>query len=206
MSRAILVLNAGSSSLKFAIFDAGSARDGSMNARVRGAIEDLDEAPRMAARDATGTTIVERRWPAGTPDVFELVIEALLAFAEAHLDRGDLAAVGHRIVHGGADHIAPVRVTEALMTDLEALVALDPLHMPHNLRLVRAIASARPDLAQVACFDTAFHHTMPPIAWRVGLPRSFEESGIRRYGSTAFPTSSSRRVSPHNGRGWREAG
>jgi acetate kinase len=182
MSRSILVLNAGSSSLKFAIFDAGSARDGSMNARVRGAIEDLDEAPRMAARDAAGTTIVERRWPAGTPDVFELVIEALLAFAEAHLDRGDLAAVGHRIVHGGADHIAPVRVTEALMTDLEALVALDPLHMPHNLRLVRAIASARPDLAQVACFDTAFHHTMPPVAWRVGLPRSFEESGIRRYG------------------------
>lgn len=182
MSRLILTLNAGSSSLKFAMFDADSVAGGKMGAVARGEIEDMDAAPHLMARDAAGTLLVERRWPKDSHEAFAAVLETLLAFADSHLAHGELAAVGHRIVHGGADHVSPARVTDALMSDLEALVALDPLHMPHNLMPIKFVASARPGLAQVACFDTAFHHTMPPVARRVGLPRALEKAGIRRYG------------------------
>jgi acetate kinase len=85
-------------------------------------------------------------------------------------------------VHGGADHIAPELITPALLTALEALTPLDPLHMPDNLAPMRAVAAARPGLKQVACFDTAFHHTIPPLAARFALPRAISDSGVRRYG------------------------
>ena len=182
MPQLILTLNAGSSSLKFAIFDADSMSGGKIVAVTRGAIEDLDEAPHLVARDSAGTVLADRRWPKDTHDAFETLLEALLSFADTHIADGELAAVGHRIVHGGADHVSPARVTDALMSDLQALIPLDPLHMPHNLRPIHVIASARPDLPQVACFDTAFHHTMPPVARRSGLPRALEEAGIRRFG------------------------
>ena len=175
----ILTLNAGSSSLKFAMFDADFMDGGKMLTVARGEIENLDEAPHLMARDADGNVLAERSWPKGQQETFEAVLEALLSFADSNLAPGELAAVGHRIVHGGADHIAPARVTDALMHELEALIALDPLHMPHNLKPIEAVARARPGLAQVACFDTAFHHTMPPVARMVGLPRAL---GLRRYG------------------------
>jgi acetate kinase len=91
-------------------------------------------------------------------------------------------AVGHRIVHGGAAHRQPVRLDEALLTELHALVPLAPLHQPHNLAAIRAIAKLRPDLPQVACFDTAFHHDKPMVASRLALPRALHDLGIRRYG------------------------
>ena len=182
MSRLILTLNAGSSSLKFAMFDADSIDGGKMVAVARGEIEDLDDAPHLRARDAAGTVLAERCWTKGSHGTFAAVLDGLLAFCDSQLAHGELAAVGHRIVHGGADHVSPARVNDSLMSDLEALVALDPLHMPHNLMPIKSVASARPGLAQVVCFDTAFHHTMPPVACRVGLPRALEKAGIRRYG------------------------
>jgi acetate kinase len=106
----------------------------------------------------------------------------LLNFTDAHLGRDGLAAVGHRVVHGGANHIAPEMITPALVALLETLTPLDPLHMPDNLAPMRAVTAARPQLAQVACFDTAFHHTMPPVAARFALPRALEAKGVRRYG------------------------
>jgi acetate kinase len=178
MSGSILTINAGSSSLKFALFDSGAA----LAETVRGEIENLGGAPHFRACDNVGKVLSEQRWPADARPSFEDALGSLLTFAEAHLDRGGLAAVGHRIVHGGAAHIAPEAVTPDLLKSLEALTPLDPLHMPHNLAPIRAIAVARPRLAQVACFDTAFHHTLPPVARQFALPRAITEAGVRRYG------------------------
>jgi acetate kinase len=170
----ILSLNAGSSSIKFALFNAGPA----MKATVRGEIEDLDSTPHFVARETAGTLLADRRLPFG----FDAALHTLLDFADSHLGRDGLVAVGHRVVHGGADHIAPELITPALLTALEALRPLDPLHMRDTLAPMRAVAAACPGLKQVACFDTAFHHTIPPLAARFALPRAISDSGVRRYG------------------------
>ena len=174
MKGSILSLNAGSSSIKFALFDAGD----NLRPTVRGEIENLNSEPHMVARNAVGSLLIEKRLEPN----FALVLHTLLAFIDANLGREGLTAVGHRVVHGGADHIAPEVITSSLLTALEALTPLDPLHMPDNLAPIRAIASVRPKLAQVACFDTAFHHTMPAVATRFALPRSISAGGVRRYG------------------------
>jgi acetate kinase len=178
MTGSIMTINAGSSSLKFALFN----NDTKLTETVRGEVENLGAAPHFRASDNAGKVLAEQRWPADAKQSFEDALGRLLGFAEAHLDRGGLTAVGHRIVHGGAEHIAPAAVTPALLKSLEALTPLDPLHMPHNLAPIRAIAAARPALAQVACFDTAFHHTLPPVASAFALPRAITEAGVRRYG------------------------
>ncbi len=178
MTGSILTLNAGSSSLKFALFEAA----GALTATARGEVETLDAAPHLLARDAAGAVLAEQRWPEGVEHPFATVLAALLAFADAHLGREGLEAVGHRVVHGGAEHIDPALITPALLAALDALVPLDPLHMPHNIAPMRAVAVARPALAQVACFDTAFHHTLPPVAARFALPRALAAAGVRRYG------------------------
>jgi acetate kinase len=101
---------------------------------------------------------------------------------EAHLDGQKPAAVGHRVVHGGTAFSAPVRIDAAVLDTLQRLWPLAPLHQPHNLAAIRAIAAISPSLPQVACFDTAFHHGKPPVAQRFALPRELHEAGIRRYG------------------------
>ena len=174
MKGSILSLNAGSSSIKFALFDTAK----NLVPTLRGEIEDLNSEPHMMARDAAGNIMLEKRLPPG----FDLALHSLLDFADAHLGCAGLAAVGHRVVHGGADHIAPEVITPVLLTALETLTPLDPLHMPDNLAPMRAVAAARPRLIQVACFDTAFHHTMPAVATRFALPRTISASGVRRYG------------------------
>jgi acetate kinase len=174
MKGSILSLNTGSSSIKFALFDTES----DLKQTVRGEIEDLHQEPHMVARDAEGNKLTEVRLPSG----FDLALQTLLNFADAHLGRDGLAAVGHRVVYGGADHIAPEPVTPELLTALQALTPFDPLHMPDNLAPMRAVAAARPGLAQVACFDTAFHHTMPPVAKCFAIPRAISAEGVRRYG------------------------
>jgi acetate kinase len=172
----VLTLNAGSSSLKFALFGPGADAPAAM----QGEAEALGTAPRLWARDAGGATLLDRHWR--TAPSFAEVLEALLTFAESHLGHDGLAAAGHRIVHGGADLIRPALITPAVLDQLTALTPLDPLHMPLNLAPIRALATARPSLPQIACFDTAFHHTLPPVAQAVALPRSVTEAGVRRYG------------------------
>jgi acetate kinase len=175
---AFLVLNAGSSSLKFALFDTSPA----LAETARGEIENLDAVPHLRARNAAGAVLAERRWPEGCTQSFATVLDALLAFTDAHLGPGGLAAVGHRIVHGGMDHAAPERVMPGLLEALDALAPLDPLHMPVNLAPIKAIAAARPGLPQIVCYDTAFHRTMPPEAASFALPREITAAGVRRYG------------------------
>jgi acetate kinase len=175
MAGSVLTLNAGSSSLKFALFDTDPRAP-----ILRGEIDKIDEAAHFTAQDQGGVALREKRWPKHTP--FAALLHDLLDLASDRAGRDGLAAVGHRIVHGGPDHVGPAAVSPELLVALEALIPLDPLHLPHNLEPVRVITAARPGLFQVACFDTAFHHTMPAVAQSVALPTAVAGREIRRYG------------------------
>jgi acetate kinase len=176
MSNAILTINAGSSSLKFALFDDDATR----TETTSGAIDHLDTIPDFTARDGNARSLASKKFAAGTS--FNDLVAHLLDFADGRLHGHRLIAAGHRVVHGGKDHIGPALVTQALLQDLVHLTPLEPLHMPHNLAPMRAIAALRPDLTQVACFDTAFHHTLPSVARNFALPRALTDEGVRRYG------------------------
>jgi acetate kinase len=178
MSQAVLAINAGSSSIKFALYQ---LQADTPHAVARGQVEGIGTAPHFIAHDQTGAVAEERRWPDRSASHEEL-LGTLLDFVDRHLGADALRVVGHRIVHGGDMFDRPVRIDAEVMRRMEALTPLAPLHQPHNLSPIRAIAAARPHLAQVACFDTAFHRTMPPVATRLALPRRFAAEGIRRYG------------------------
>jgi acetate kinase len=174
MADAILTLNCGSSSIKFALFGRAGPR------RVAyGKIEGLGTAPHFRAFDGSGTMLVEKRWQAGTHESF---FRTLLSWVEEHLGGDRLLAAGHRIVHGGDEFFAPCILTEAVLVKLKKLERLAPLHQPHNLAAIDAVTHLRPELQQIGCFDTAFHRTMAPMVRRYGLPRELERAGIRRYG------------------------
>jgi acetate kinase len=178
MANAVLALNAGSSSLKFAVFRSGEV--GTIAAVSTGQIEGIGTAPHFVARDAKGAILSEKHWP---DDVaFATLLGGLLDWVDRHLGDERLVATGHRVVHGGRDYTAPVRVTDDVLKALDALTPLAPLHQPHSLAPMRAIAALRPRLPQVACFDTAFHHTMPAVATRFALPREYVDEGVRHYG------------------------
>ncbi len=173
----LLTLNAGSSSLKFAAFDADAVK---APAHLRGVVEDLGGIPRLQAHDAGSNEAGSREWPAGTGR--DALLDDLLGWMTAHLGQDRLAAVGHRVVHGGRKFVTPVRVDAAVLDALDALAPLAPLHQPHNLAPMRALQRLRPGVAQVACFDTAFHHAMPDVAADLALPRDLAARGLRRYG------------------------
>jgi acetate kinase len=176
MADAVLALDAGSSSLKFAVYREVS---GKIVPLSKGKIEEIGTAPHFVARDVNGATLTEKNWPAAT---FETLLGELLGWVDHHLGDDKLAAAGHRVVHGGRDYTAPVRLTDDVLAALEALTPLAPLHQPHSLAPMRAITRLRPGLPQIACFDTAFHHTMPAVATRFALPREYEDAGVRHYG------------------------
>ncbi len=181
MADAVLTLNAGSSSIKFSLFEVGGPASGVSKLVSRGEVEGIGSEPHFVVRDLAGAILAEQRWP-DPKQAFASLLEAVISWAEGHLGANKLIAVGHRVVHGGADHYRPERVTAALLDALDRLTPLAPLHEPHNLAPIRAIAAARPNLPQVACFDTAFHHTMPKVATRFALPQEYERAGVRRYG------------------------
>lgn len=178
MAEAILSLNAGSSGIKFALF--GLGQSGRAEHIARGAAELSASSPRLFIRDAAGATLFEQLWT--SPPDYEALLEQVVGWAENHLGNRQLAAVGHRIVHGGSEQAAPELVTPELLSVLDALTPLAPLHEQRNIVPVRIIGALRPKLPQVVCFDTAFHRTMPAVARRFGLPRDLEQEGIRRYG------------------------
>ena len=177
MSQSILALNAGSSSVKFALYDLGSS-DGQLLVS-RGTL-DLGDAPRLTARAADGTVQYDRQFTADAPD--GAGIAEILRLVKGELGGRKLICIGHRIVHGGNKFSKPVRLTPATIEALERLTALAPLHQPRSLAPVRAIAALQPDLPQVGCFDTAFHHTIDPLVRRFALPQKYEREGLRRYG------------------------
>jgi acetate kinase len=181
MAGAVLTLNAGSSSVKFSLFEVSEPASHAPRLLSRGEVEGIGSAPHFIARDPAGGIMAEQRW-ADPNQPFQSLLDRVIGWAEGHLGADQLIAVGHRVVHGGAAHDRPERVTPALLDALDRLAPLAPLHEPHNIAPIRAIAAARPKLPQVACFDTAFHHTMPAVATRFALPREYEAAGVRRYG------------------------
>jgi acetate kinase len=178
MAPAVLVLNGGSSNLKFSVF-----LDDRPRALLRGQIERAGQNWRFVVRDST-KVILEERWPDGThgTDTADFVEFLYEWCRNGILHQHRIAAVGHRIVHGGARFSAPCLLDDTVLAELDALIPLAPLHQPHNLAAVRAIAKLAPDLPQVACFDTAFHRTQPPLAQAFALPRRFQDEGLKRYG------------------------
>jgi acetate kinase len=179
MSDVILVFNAGSSSLKFEVFGVDGGRPSSI---VSGKIEELTTAAVFDAEDAAGRRIGEHRWSADAPPGHDGAIAFLGRWLAEQAPGTTLRAVGHRVVHGGTKYHAPVRVDAGVLADLDQLVPLAPLHQPHNLSGIRAVAAQRPQLPQVACFDTAFHTTQDELAQMFALPHRFAEAGVRRYG------------------------
>jgi len=174
----ILTLNAGSSSIKFALYAVAAGRE--LELRYRGLLDGIGEDARLRVSDAAGAVTERRRLPGGADH--ERALAAVLEWLQANL--GDLAliAAGHRVVHGGPAHGAPALVDAGLLGELQDLCALAPLHQPHSLAAIRAIRQLRPQLPQVACFDTAFHRTQPLVAQRFALPEAYAQRGVLRYG------------------------
>jgi len=180
MDEHALVLNAGSSSLKFCVYGRPGA-GGPWRLEVRGQIEGIGTAPRLSARDGAGDTVEDRTLDAVVRDG-RGALDALAAWLRSRYAGAHVVGVGHRVVHGGARHDAPAIVTPALLEDLRALVPLAPLHQPHNLAAIEAVAELLPGVPQVACFDTSFHRGQPAVAELVPLPRAIRDAGVQRYG------------------------
>jgi acetate kinase len=179
MADATLVLNAGSSSLKFSVFLDGEPP----RPLLRGQLEGILTRPRFVAKDASGKVVGEYDWPGGTCLGHAGAIEHLFTWGRARgLGGHHIAAVGHRVGHGGAKFPGPVLITVSAVAALKELIPLAPLHQPHNLAAIEAVTRIAPQLPQVACFDTAFHRTQPAVAQAFALPRRYAEEGVRRYG------------------------
>jgi acetate kinase len=174
MNGCIAVINAGSSSIKFAIYEG----DGML---FRGQMEGIGASPRMRIADASGERVVDQSLAAEGLDR-AAATRRLLETAVELVGGRPVLAVGHRVVHGGVKYAAPVRVERQVLADLAELSPLAPLHQPHNLASIAAIAEAAPQIPQVACFDTAFHRGQPPLAQLFAIPRKYTEAGVRRYG------------------------
>ena len=183
MSEAILALNAGSSSIKFSLFDTSNGKD-TFTLLYQGGVDGIGSEPHFLVQDITGQRLVDEqlKTKATAMPGHKEALEVLLDWIEHHETGQTLIAVGHRVVHGGTLFSAPVLVNSQVINQLESLVPLAPLHQPHNLAAIRSIATIKPDVPQVACFDTAFHCTQPPVAQTFALPYDLTDQGIKRYG------------------------
>lgn len=173
----IAVLNAGSSSIKFALYDAHD--DGPE--LFHGQVEGLGTRPRLQMHAADGTQVAARDWPDSGLDHRAATAE-IMSLGRDLLAGRPVLAFGHRVVHGGTTYAAPIRIDASVMTELAKLVPLAPLHQPHNLAPIEAILEAAPELPQIACFDTAFHRSQPALAQQFALPRVLTAEGVKRYG------------------------
>jgi acetate kinase len=174
MSDVILVLNAGSSSLKFTLFAVGAEP----TVLCGGQISGIGTAPRFDAKSATASET--HRWDKETSR--DELLRFLLGWVQDRLSGHRLFAAGHRVVHGGDRFAGPVRIDAEVLAELGRLEPLAPLHQPHNLFPISTLAELHPGLPQVACFDTAFHATNPDVARRFAIPAELHDAGVRRYG------------------------
>lgn len=173
----IAVINAGSSSIKFALFET----DGSQRMLFGGQVEQIGVSPRLTVKDAAGSKVIEKEWAPKELD-HRSATSVILQTSIGLLGGQSVSAIGHRVVHGGTHFSAPALITPEVIATLKTLAPLAPLHQPHNLAPIEAIATAAPHMPQVACFDTAFHRTQPDLAQVFALPRDLTDSGVRRYG------------------------
>jgi acetate kinase len=174
----VVVLNAGSSSLKFCAYARGE--DQEWRLAVRGQIEGIGTKPRFSVKDGAGTTVVDEAREAVRDAAGAL--DAIAGWLRSTYQNGRIVGVGHRVVHGGPEFTGPVIVTADVMTRLRALVPLAPLHQPHNLAAIDAVSARLPNVPQVACFDTSFHRGHSAVAELVPLPKEIRDRGVQRYG------------------------
>jgi acetate kinase len=179
VSGTILVLNAGSSSIKFALFP-GDRTPARRNLFCAGQCAGIGHRIHFTATDGAGASLADEHLPEGS--THDHAISAVLRWLERRFPQHHLIAAGHRVVHGGTRCKGPVRIDGKVIAEMTRLVPLAPLHQPHNLSAIAALSRLHPALPQVACFDTSFHLTQPAVAAAFALPRSLTEEGVRRYG------------------------
>jgi acetate kinase len=179
MSDYAVVLNAGSSSLKFCVYERPTAAGWRLESR--GQIEGIGTSPRFSAKDGAGQSLADHPL-SGTVHDGRTALDALAEWLRSRHGGAHVLGVGHRVVHGGATFAGPTIVTPEVLEGLRALVPLAPLHQPHNLAAIDAVAERLPGVPQVACFDTSFHRGQPAVASVVPLPREICGSGVQRYG------------------------
>ncbi|PTW54389.1 acetate kinase [Breoghania corrubedonensis] len=179
---ALLVLNSGSSSVKFTVFEVDPGEEQIMPL-FSGQLTGIGTDAHLSAKAATGERMADESWAERDSGDVPALLPSLLAWVEEHLPPDlPLLAAGHRVVHGGANLRHPAMITDHLLGELETLIPLAPLHEPQNLAAIKVLADNRSDLPQVACFDTAFHHTQPRTSTTYAIPRHLTDAGIRRYG------------------------
>jgi acetate kinase len=176
----ILVVNAGSSSLKFQVLEIGSGDD--LQRRIKGSLDGIGTRPRLVMKDMRGEKVVDETYPAAEVSTLPEALARAQTRLRERFDGATPVAVGHRVVHGGPKFSAPTPVDDAVLEYLTRLVPLAPLHQPNNLAPIRALHQRSPDLLQVACFDTAFHRAHPEVADRYAIPEWLYQEGVRRYG------------------------
>jgi len=195
MANCIAVLNAGSSSIKFALYQHGQDQ----HLLFGGQIEQIGVAPKLTVKDSDGEKVLENSWGANDLN-HRTATTTIIETAIGLLGGKPVSGIGHRVVHGGTQFTAPSLVTKEVVASLRTFCPLAPLHQPHNLAPIEAIASAAPHIPQVACFDTAFHQAQPALAQSFALPRELTDSGIRRYGfhglSYEFVTGRLKEIAP----------
>ncbi len=180
MHETILVINAGSSSIKFQLF--AVAAHGRLERRMKGQIEGIGAQPHLLARDVEGHKLADESHSAADVNDVPAALGKVIAFLREQIGGKLPTAIGHRVVHGGPDYSEPTIISAAVVDRLERFVALAPLHQPNNLGPIRAILEKQPQLLQVACFDTAFHRGHPDVADRFAIPEPLYQGGVRRYG------------------------
>jgi acetate kinase len=178
MRKPILVINAGSSSIKFSVF--ATEIDGSLSAEAHGQVEGIGSAPHLEVSDPKGKSLADQ--PVAGQGYDGAIAEIQRWFAAHVGSEAAFEGVGHRVVHSGMAYSKPVLIDDRVIADLEALVPLAPLHQLHNIAAIRAVGAAAPGVPQVACFDTAFHSDQPAVAREFALPRELTAKGVRRYG------------------------
>lgn len=178
MNDTILVLNAGSSSIKFSVFP-GRLWPSRQDLICTGEFEDIGAKLHFTAKEGSGAALADD-YPPGT--THEDALAVLRRWLDVRFPDQQVIAAGHRVVHGGVRYAKPVRIDADVVTELERLIPLAPLHQPHHLAAIRGLSKLHPTLPQVACFDTAFHRTQPEVATTFALPRRFNAEGVRRYG------------------------
>jgi acetate kinase len=172
-----LVLNAGSSSLKFCVF---ARPEWDWRLESRGQIEAIGSSPRIYAKDGEGQVLVDRK-PSKVRNCRD-ALDELTTWLRSTYGGARVVGVGHRVVHGGARYAGPTVVTSQVLAELRSLAPLAPLHQPYNIAAIEAVSEHLPDVPQVACFDTSFHRTQPPLADLIPLPREICRQGVQRYG------------------------
>ncbi len=180
MKELILVINAGSSSIKFQLFEAAPADPVML---YKGQIDGIYVDPVFVAKDASDNKIANEKLPADKPKGHDTALHHILGWLQDKTHGGKISSIGHRVVHGGTKFSEPVLITPEVVKELEALIPLAPLHEPHNIAPIKILGELLPGVPQVACFDTAFHTTQPDLYQLYALPYEFsQEHGIRRYG------------------------